>query len=176
MDFSAIKRLEVAGTFAHQTNTNTSSFAPTSFHKVQAESPILTQTIRINFYPNSANLFEPRHDETGQAVANSLYDPSVKATLEKVGRLSGQFDRAVVAIVGHTDASMKGRVAFEAVKTLSLDRANAVKNALVKEFGFDPNKFVIEGQGWGEPADPSKPNDHAMNRRVEISVYPPEAG
>ena len=29
----------------------------------QAEAPILTQTIRINFYPNSANIFEPRDDD-----------------------------------------------------------------------------------------------------------------
>ena len=29
--------------------------------------------------------------------------------------------------------------------------------------------------GWNEPADPDDPMNHALNRRVEISVYPPEA-
>jgi flagellar motor protein MotB len=107
---------------------------------------------------------------------NTLYDPTVDATLERVGRLVGQYERAVVAVVGHTDASMKGRgVRFEDVRQLSMERATAVKEALVEKYGFDPNKFVVEGQGWNEPADPEEPGNHALNRRVEISVYPPEA-
>jgi flagellar motor protein MotB len=28
---------------------------------------------------------------------------------------------------------------------------------------------------WDEPADPDDPMNQALNRRVEISVYPPEA-
>jgi len=33
---------------------------------------------------------------------------------------------------------------------------------------------VVEGKGWDIPADPSDPMNQPMNRRVEISVYPPE--
>lgn len=176
MDFSVIQQLDREGAFKHQKDEYVSTFVPTSYSKVQAEAPILTQTIRINFYPNSSNIYEPQHDESGRAVANSLYDPTVAATIEKVGRLAGQYERAIIAIVGHTDASMQGRgVRFEDVRQLSLDRANAVKQALVEKFKFDPNKFVIEGKGWNEPADPDDPGNHALNRRVEISVYPPEA-
>ncbi len=175
MDFSVIQQLDREGAFKSQKDEYTSSFVPTTYSKVQAEAPILTQTIRINFYPNSANLYEPQHDETGRGLANTLYDPTVSATLEKVGRLAGQYERAVIAIVGHTDSSMKGRgVRFEDVERLSLDRANAVKKALVEKFKFDPNKFVIKGMGWNQPADPDDPNNNALNRRVEISVYPPE--
>ncbi|MFZ0429003.1 MAG: phosphate ABC transporter substrate-binding/OmpA family protein [Acidobacteriota bacterium] len=175
MDFSVVKKLDSAGTFANQKDEYRSQFVPTSYSRVQAEAPILTQTIRINFYPNSANIYEPQHDETGRPVKNTLYDPSVEGTLEKVGRLAGQYERAVIAVVGHTDASMRGSgVRFEDVRTLSMDRANSVKTALVKKFGFDPNKFVVEGKGWNEPADPDDPNNNALNRRVEISVYPPE--
>ncbi|MEM7482102.1 MAG: phosphate ABC transporter substrate-binding/OmpA family protein [Acidobacteriota bacterium] len=176
MDFSYLKALDAAGTFAHQKDEYRTTFAPTSYSKVRAEAPILTQTIRINFYPNSANIYEPQHDEFDNPVAGTLYDPNVNATLEKVGRLAGQYERAVVAIVGHTDASMKGLgVRFEDVKTLSEDRARSVRDALTKEFEFDPDKFVVEGQGWNQPADSADPNNHALNRRVEISVYPPEA-
>lgn len=176
MDFSAIQALDNEGLFADQKDEYKTAFVPTSYRKVQAEAPILTQTIRINFYPNSANIFEPEHDESGRALANTLYDPSVKATIERVGRLAGQYERAVIAVVGHTDASMKGSgVRFEDVQQLSLERAESVKNALVEEFSFDPNKFVIEGEGWNLPADGEDPNNHALNRRVEISVYPPEA-
>ena len=176
MDFSVLKKIDEAGTFTHQKDEYRTTFVPTSYRRVQAEAPILTQTIRVNFYPNSANILEPDHDEAGNAIAGTLYDPTVEATLEKVGRLSGQYERAVIAVVGHTDASMKGRgVRFEDVQSLSLDRANSVKQALIEQFSFDPNKFVIEGKGWNEPADPDDPMNHAQNRRVEVSVYPPEA-
>ncbi len=176
MDFSVIKKLDAAGTFAHQKDEYRTTFTPTSYSKVQAEAPILTQTIRINFYPNSSNIYEPQHDDADRSIANTLYDPTVEATLERVGRLAGQYERATIAIVGHTDGSMRTKgVRFEDVQRLSLDRANGVKNALIKKFKFDPNKFVIEGKGWNEEANADDAENHALNRRVEISVYPPES-
>jgi len=174
MDFSVIKALDAKGLFAGQKNEYITSFAPTSYQKVAAEKPILTQTIRINFYPNSANIYEPQHDELGNPIANTLYDPHAAATLERVARLAGQYERAVIAVVGHTDSSMKGRVPRGEVERLSLDRAEAVKTALIKKYQFDPNKFVIQGMAWDEPADTAEPLNQALNRRVEISVYPPE--
>jgi NitT/TauT family transport system substrate-binding protein len=173
MDFSVLKTLDAEGAFKSQKDEYVTQFLPATYGKVQAESPILTQTIRINFFPNSANLREPQHNEGG-IVPNTLYDPNIDATMEKVGRLVGQYERAVIAVVGHTDASMKGRVRYEEVKQLSLDRANSVKKALVEKYKFDPNKFVVEGKAWDAPADPEDPANHAQNRRVEISVYPPE--
>lgn len=174
MDFSVIKNLDAKKTFADMKNEYIASFAPASYSKVQAEKPILTQTIRINFYPNSSNVYEPEHDDIGRILKNTLYDPSVNATIEKVGRLVGQYDRAVIGIVGHTDNSNKGRIPRDAVYQLSVDRASAVKDALVKKYKFDPNKFVVEGKAWDEPADSSDPQNQALNRRVEIAVYPPE--
>ena len=176
MDFSVIKQLEAEGAFKAQKDEYRTTFAPTAYSKLPAEQPILTQTIRINFYPNSANVYEPQHDDVGAPVANTLYDPTVEATLEKVARLSGQYERAVIAVVGHADSSMKGKgTRYEDVKQLSLDRAAAVKKALVAKYKFDPNKFVVEGKAWDVPANPDDPMNQALNRRVEISVYPPEA-
>jgi flagellar motor protein MotB len=63
---------------------------------------------------------------------------------------------------------------MQAVRDLSLARAEAIKRALSDKFKFDPDKFTIEGKGWDEPADASDPSNNALNRRVEISVYPPE--
>ncbi len=176
MDFSVIQKLDRGGQFADQKNEFTTTFTPTTYQKLSTnvEAPILTQTIRINFYPNSANILEPQHDDLGSPLPNTLYDPTAEATLEKVARLSGQFERAVIAIVGHTDSSMKGRVPRSEVDKLSLDRARSVKDALIKKYKFDPNKFVVEGKAWDVPADPSDPMNQALNRRVEISVYPPE--
>jgi NitT/TauT family transport system substrate-binding protein len=175
MDFSVLKTLDTEGAFKDQVDEYVTRFAPTTYAKVAAEAPVLTQVIRINFYPNSANIYEPQHDEFGKPQANTLYDPSVDATLEKVARLSGQYDRATVAVVGHTDSSMKGKIAEKEVKALSLARAEAVKKALASKYKFDPNKFTIEGKGWDVPADPSEPLNQALNRRVEIAVYPVES-
>jgi flagellar motor protein MotB len=69
---------------------------------------------------------------------------------------------------------MRGRVPVQAVRELSLARAEAIKRALIEKFKFDPNKFIIEGKGWDVPSDANDPNNQALNRRVEISVYPPE--
>lgn len=176
MDFSVIKQLDAEGAFKSQKDEYRTTFAPTAYSKLPAEQPILTQTIRINFYPNSANVYEPQHDDVGTPQPNTLYDPSVEATLEKVARLSGQYERAVIAVVGHADSSMKGKgTRYEDVKQLSLDRAAAVKKALVAKYKFDPNKFVVEGKAWDVPANTDDPMNQALNRRVEISVYPPEA-
>jgi NitT/TauT family transport system substrate-binding protein len=62
------------------------------------------------------------------------------------------------------------------VQELSLRRANAVKQALIRKFpSLQPNQFTTVGKGWDRPADPNDPLNHAKNRRVEIKVYPLEA-
>lgn len=175
MDFSVIKKLADEGAFKESKVEYKTEFVPTTYSKISAEAPILTQTIRINFYPNSANLNEPKHNEMGDIIKDTLYDPNVPITLDKVSQLAAQFDASVIAIVGHTDSSRKGQVPYEAVKALSLKRAQAVRDAIIKKYNFDPNKFVVEGKGWDVPFDANDPNNHAQNRRVEISVYQPEA-
>jgi len=174
MDFTPIRALQAKGLFANQTDESIPSFTPANIGKVTAEAPILTQTIRINFYPNSSNPYEPGRDGNGDVVTGKLYDPNVAATLERVGRLSGQFARAVILIQGHTDSSMKGKVPEQAVRELSLARAQAIKLALIDKFKFDPNKFIVQGRGWEAPADANDPGNQALNRRVEVSVYSPE--
>ena len=174
VDFSVVKKFADKNMFADQKDVQVSRFVSTSYKKVSAEAPVLTQTVRINFYPNSDNIYEPEHDEFGQAIPNTLYDPTVDATLEKIARMVGQYDRAQVAIVGHTDSSMKGKVPEKAVKDLSSDRANSVRSALVRKYKFAREKFIVEGKGWSEPADSADPMNQALNRRVEIQVFTPE--
>jgi NitT/TauT family transport system substrate-binding protein len=63
------------------------------------------------------------------------------------------------------------------VQELSANRANAVKEAIVRRFPtLQPNQFSTAGIGWDRPADSSDPENNAKNRRVEIKVYPAEAG
>ncbi len=174
MDFSVLKQLSGEGKFTSQTDSYTAKFAPSDWQRT-AEAPLLKHVIRIHFYPNSANLRELARDDSGVEIKGKLYDPSVDATLERVAGLAGQFDRAVIKITGHTDASLKGEVPEDLVLQLSQDRANAVKEALVKRYKFDAGKFKTEGKGWSEPANPNDPGNHARNRRVEIAVFPLEA-
>ena len=174
-DFSVVKALAAAGKFQNQKEQATTSFAPTTYTKVSAESPIVTTSLQIQFYPNSSNLREPARDEFGAAKPNTLYDPNVDAVLERAAKLAGQFSNARIAIVGHTDASRKGQVDEKMVRDLSLERAKAVRDALVEKFKFPANKFVVEGKGWDVPADPNDAENHFKNRRVEVSVYQLEA-
>ena len=88
MDFSTIQNIQKKGTFANQSDESVASFTPASFRKTPAEAPILTQTIRINFYPNSSNPYEPARDPQDNVVHGKLYDPNVDPTLEQVGRAS----------------------------------------------------------------------------------------
>ena len=77
-------------------------------------------------------------------------------------------------------ADMENRVAAmryrqvpdSAVKELSSNRANAVKQELLRKFTtMDPNQFSAQGMGWARPADASDADNHAKNRRVEIEVF-----
>ena len=59
-------------------------------------------------------------------------------------------------------------------ENLSKYPIEAIKQALISKYKFAINKFVIDGKGWDVPADPADPYNQALNRRVEISVVPPE--
>ncbi len=165
MDFSFIKALEDVEPYASSRDEYTVSFTPKGVSAIKAEATeILTNIQRIHFYPNSYDLAYKNQDGT-------LYDPNSIKVLEDVGRLAGQFGMARITIEGHTDASMKGFIPFGAVRDLSLNRANAVKEELVKRYKLQPNQFSVDGVGWERELEPG---NHALNRRVEIKVFPLE--
>jgi NitT/TauT family transport system substrate-binding protein len=179
MDFSVIQKLNSEPFFANQKNEYNVTFVPTSASTVQAESnEILTKTIVIHFFPNSDEIDKKIQKTEGGKTTEELYDPQAPAVVEEAGKLSGQFGAARIVIEGHTDASMRGTGGVTAadVQELSLRRANAVKQAIIRKFpSLQPNQFSTVGAGWDRPADPNDPNNHAKNRRVEIKVYPLEA-
>ena len=176
VDFSIIQRLGQEPRYAQQIDRYKVEFTPRTVTEIAgAESPVLTQTVTINFSPNNWDLhFRITREKDGQQV-EELYDPNVDNVLSEIAGLAGKFGMAQIVISGHTDGSMRGRVPEGQVRELSLNRANAVKDALVQQYKLDPNQFSVEGVGWARPADAGDPNNHARNRRVEISVYPIEA-
>ncbi|MEZ4588174.1 MAG: phosphate ABC transporter substrate-binding/OmpA family protein [Gemmatimonadales bacterium] len=177
MDFSVIKKLGNEAKYANQKNEYQVQFAPTSAAAIQGESnEILTKTVVIHFFPNSWDLDKKIEKTVNGRTTEELYDPNTPFVVEEIAELAGQYGAARVVIEGHTDASMQGTVPPALVKELSLNRANAVKEALVRKFpGLDPNQLVTSGVGWDRPADPSDPGNHAKNRRVEVKIYPAEA-
>jgi flagellar motor protein MotB len=137
---------------------------------------ILTKTVVIHFFPNSWDLTKKITRNANGKEVEELYDPNVAFIVEEVGKLAGQFGAARIVIEGHSDGSMRGQVPKSLVQELSLNRANSVKEAIVRKFSsLQPNQFSTVGLGWDRPADGSDPENHAKNRRVEIKVYPAEA-
>jgi NitT/TauT family transport system substrate-binding protein len=177
MDFSIIQKLAGEPKYASQKNEYDIHFAPASAGSVQGEKDeILTKTVVIHFFPNSWDLTKKVTRNAEGKEVEELYDPNVTFIVEEVGKLAGQFGAARVVIEGHTDGSMRGTVPKSLVQELSLNRANAVKEAIVRKFpSLQPNQFTTAGRGWDRPADPSDPNNNAKNRRVEIKVYPLES-
>ncbi len=177
MDFSIIRRLEKEPKYANQKNEYDVQFAPAAASAIQSEQDeILTKTIVIHFYPNSWDLMKKVTKTVNGKTVEEMYDPNVTFVVEEVGKLAGQYGAARIVVEGHTDASMKGMVPETAVLELSANRANAVKEAIVRKFpSLQANQFSATGVGWSRPADPRDPLNHAKNRRVEIKVYPLEA-
>jgi len=177
MDFSVIQKLAAEPKYASQKNEYDIHFAPATAGSVQGEKDeILTKTVVIHFFPNSWDLSKKVTRNNDGKEVEELYDPNVSFVVEEVGKLAGQYGAARIIVEGHTDGSMRGTVPKSLVQELSLNRANAVKEAIVKKFSsIQPNQFSTAGIGWDRPADAADPDNNAKNRRVEIKVYPAEA-
>jgi outer membrane protein OmpA-like peptidoglycan-associated protein len=178
MDFSVLQKLGKEPKYSSQKNEYDVQFAPATASSIQGESDeILTKTVVIHFSSNSWDLMKKITEVINGKDVEQLYDPSVPFVVEEIGKMSGQFGAARIIIEGHTDSSMKGRVPDSAVRELSANRANAVKEAILKKFPtLQPNQFTVSGLGWDRPADETDPLNQAKNRRVEVKVYPLEAG
>lgn len=174
VDFTVLQRLGKEPKYASQKNEYQIQFAPTSAASIQAESPeILTKTVVIHFFPNSWDLKKTISKDVDGKPKSVLYDPNVDFIVEEVGKLAGQYGAARIVVEGHTDASMRNEVDPGVVKDLSLNRANAVREALLRKFPtLQVNQFATNGLGWDRTVDEA---NHAKNRRVEIKVYPAEA-
>jgi NitT/TauT family transport system substrate-binding protein len=175
MDDSIIKKLGEEQKYRSQKDEYRVRFTPEAAAKTKLErDEIVTKTVVIHFFPNNWDLHKKITRDVEGQTREELYDPNVDNVLDDVSKLAGTFGAARIVIEGHTDASMKGKVPADLVKELSLNRANAVKEALVQKYELDPNQFGVEGVGWDQPADPNDPENNAKNRRVEVRVYSAE--
>src|SRR5438128_9237641 len=135
IDFSVIQKLGAEAKYASQKNEYNVQFAPATAGSIQDEKEeILTKTVVIHFFPNSWDLTKKITRTVDGKEVEELYDPNVTFVVEEVGKLAGQYGAARIVIEGHTDGSMKGQVPKSLVQELSANRANSVKQALVRRF------------------------------------------
>lgn len=83
----------------------------------------------------------------------------------QVSQVLLQDENMKLTIVGHTDADGNS----DANMTLSKQRAESVKNALVNLYNISPDRLQTDGKGASTPvADNTTPDGKAQNRRVEF--------
>lgn len=102
--------------------------------------------------------------------------PEAEVALKKVAVVLSQFPESQVTVEGYTDAKGTKSVNMQ----LSRDRAQAVKDWLVKNGGVMAASIATKGFGEQYPIAPNKNTDgkdnplgRALNRRVSIIVEKP---
>ncbi len=94
--------------------------------------------------------------------------PEAKETLRKIAQTLKQNPDNVIVIAGFTDSTGNFNYNVE----LSTKRAEAVRKFLILN-GVDPTRILVFGCGPKCPIAPNNtPEGRALNRRVEIMVYP----
>ncbi len=104
--------------------------------------------------------------------------PEAEEALKKVAVVLSQFPESMVIIEGYTDSKGGKSVNMQ----LSQDRANAVKDWLVKNGNVPAANITAKGFGEENPVAANKnldgsdnPAGRALNRRVSIVVEKPPA-
>ncbi len=91
--------------------------------------------------------------------------PQSMGIIRQISQVLTQDKSIKLNIVGHTDSDGSD----ESNLSLSENRAEAVKKALVSVYGISPDRLSSEGKGEGEPvADNNSAQGKAQNRRVEF--------
>jgi outer membrane protein OmpA-like peptidoglycan-associated protein len=99
------------------------------------------------------------------AFNSALLDPASEPALLEMTRLLAKHTDWTLAIEGHTD-NIGGDASNQ---TLSAQRADAVRNALITRYHIAPPRLRSEGFGAKRPREPNTTIEgRARNRRVEL--------
>lgn len=149
-DPDLIKMIKLSGT-EHSAETSAKFTAATEEEK--HVSSISTKKVKISFSTGSYTL-----------------DDNAKYIIDKeFGDIARSFSNARIRIEGNTDNVGNAQMN----KDLSYKRAKAVADYLQSEFDFDPNRFIIVGNGQDSPvANNSTEEGRAQNRRTDFELLP----
>lgn len=123
----------------------------------------------------ATGLPDTRHkllDEGKFSTTGILFDvnaatikPESAGVLKEIGTVLKEAGEVKIKIIGHTDSDGADAANLE----LSKKRAEAVKAALVKDYGVDESRMVTDGLGETKPVGDNKTKEgKAQNRRVEF--------
>ena len=98
---------------------------------------------------------------------SSQLKPGAYPELRRIAGILNKYPQTMIEVGGHTDT----RGSDEYNQTLSEKRAEAVKAELINN-GVMPQRIRAVGYGESRPIS----SDHAMNRRVEITIVPIREG
>jgi outer membrane protein OmpA-like peptidoglycan-associated protein len=99
----------------------------------------------------------------------STIDGNSAALMKKVQQGLALFPNATISIEGHTDANGSDSTNL----ILSQDRADAVRQYLITNFGMDPEKLTSVGYGEARPvATNETAAGRARNRRIDLVIHP----
>ena len=102
--------------------------------------------------------------DSGMAVIK----PEFHRVLDDIGDTLVKYESTVIQVAGHTDRG--GSAEYN--QQLSINRANSVKDYLVRD-GVIPQRLLTTGYGESAPiADNATAEGRQQNRRVEITVQP----
>jgi outer membrane protein OmpA-like peptidoglycan-associated protein len=98
-------------------------------------------------------------------VNSDKIKPESYGALKDIANVLTENGEVKVQIIGHTDSDGDDAKNME----LSKKRAEAVKQALIKQFGIDGSRLTTDGKGESQPSDNNtSPEGKANNRRVEL--------
>jgi len=130
-------------------------------------------TIETSFLPQEARVSRTGDDIVisllgiNFPVGRSTIDLSNAPLMGKVRDALGLFPGSSVVVEGHTDS----QGGDSANLILSQDRADAVKQYIVTQFGLDAEKVTSIGYGETRPAASNDtPDGRARNRRIDLVI------
>jgi OmpA-OmpF porin, OOP family len=129
--------------------------------------------IETSFLPNEARVYRQGDDVvislTGInfAIGRSTIAAASEGLLKKVQDAIGRFPGASIVVEGHTDANGSDSQNL----LLSQDRADAVKDYLVRNAGVNVERISSIGYGEARPvASNETPEGRARNRRIDLII------
>jgi outer membrane protein OmpA-like peptidoglycan-associated protein len=121
----------------------------------------------IQIKPDDAGLRVSFSSQLLFSVGRTTLRPESAAVLKQVSEILKAYPKNNVLVEGHTDNTGNADYNLE----LSRLRAQAARDALVKQGGFDVKRFTVVGYGQTHPiADNATKSGRALNRRVEIVI------